>query len=340
VHLNIEKEKMETSITIDILIIRLFSDEANPDEKKKIEEWLGQSAENRKQYADLREIWLSTGIQTNADNYQLEDAIQKFKDQINSKKYRLKNQFNLQQLLKYAAILILILGLPFSYYIGNRNAKSDNSTTTISCAFGDKSSIVLPDSSKVWLNSGSKLTFNADFKSGARKVVLEGEAFFSVSKDKDHPFRVKTKDIDIEVLGTKFNVKAYPDETSVSTTLVEGSLEISSQYENTRIKPDQKLVFSRENKKMTLREIKDTSADTEWKDGRLVFRNESLGELAPKLRRWFDVDIVFADERAKQRRFTGVLERESILEVISYFDLSKYVQCRIQGNKIIIRSEK
>lgn len=339
-HLNIEKEKMETSITIDILIIRLLSGEANADEKKNIEEWLGQSAENRKLYADLREIWLSAGIQANADNYQMEDAILKFRNQISSEKYRLKNQINFQQLLKYAAILILILGLPFSYYIGSRNSKSDNSTTTISCAFGDKTSIVFPDSSKVWLNSGSKLTFNSDFKSGARNVILEGEAFFSVSKDKEHPFRVKTTDIDIEVLGTKFNVKAYPDENSVSTTLVEGSLEISSLYENTRIKPDQKLVFSKVSKKMVLRKIADTSADTEWKDGRLVFRNESLGELAPKLRRWFDVDIVFADERAKQRRFTGVLERESILEVISYFDLSKYVECSIQGNKIIIRSEK
>jgi len=330
---------METPINIDILIIRLFSGEANPDEKKKIEEWLGQSAENRKLYADLREIWLSTGTQSNADNYQLEGAIQKFKDQINSEKYQLKNQFNLRQFLKYAAALILILALPFSYYIGTRNSMSDNSTTTISCAFGDKSSIILPDSSRVWLNSGSKLTFNSDFKSGARKVILEGEAFFSVSKDKEHPFRVKTADIDIEVLGTKFNVKAYPDENSVSTTLIEGSLEISSQYEGTRIKPDQKLVFSKESKKMTLRENKGSSADTEWKDGRLVFRNESLGDLAPKLRRWFDVDIVFADERVKQRRFTGVLERESILEVISYFDLSKYVECSIQGNKIIIKSK-
>ena len=331
---------MKTLSNIDILIIRLFSGEANPDEKKKIEEWLGHSAENKKLYADLREIWLSAGTQSNADNYQLEDAILKFRNQISREKYNLKNQFNLQQFLKYAAILILFLALPFSYYIGTQNAKTDNSTTTISCAFGDKSSIVLPDSSRVWLNSGSKLTFNSDFKNGARIVVLDGEAFFSVSKDKEHPFRVKTTDIDIEVLGTKFNVKAYPEESSVSTTLVEGSLEISSQYENTRIKPDQKLVFSKESKKMVLREISDTTADTEWKDGRLVFRNESLGELAPKLRRWFDIDIVFADERVKQRRFTGVLERESILEVISYFDLSKYVECRIQGNKIIIKSEK
>ena len=331
---------MQNPHTIDILIIRLFSGEVNPDEKKEIQEWLSQSAENRKLYADLREIWLSAGTESNTDNYHLEEAILKFRNQISSEKYQLKNQFNFQRLLKYAAILILILALPFSYYFGTRHAKPDNSTTTISCAFGDKSSIVLPDSSKVWLNSGSTLTFNSDFKSGARKVTLKGEAFFSVAKDRYHPFRVKTNDIDIEVLGTKFNVKAYPEESLISTTLVEGSLEISSPYQNTRIKPNEKLIFSKESKKMDLREMADTIQDIEWKDGRLVFRNESLGELAPKLRRWFDVDIVFADERAKQRRFTGVLERESILEVISYFDLSKYVKCNIQGNKIIIKSEK
>jgi len=330
---------MEKQNSIDILIIRLLSGEANADEKNKIADWLGQSAGNKKLYADLKEIWLSTGTQNNSDNYHLEDAIRNFREQISREKYRLINQINYRQFLKYAAILVLILSLPFSYFLGVRNSGPDNSTTTVSCAFGDKSSIILPDSSRVWLNSGSKLTFNSDFKSGARKVFLEGEAFFSVSKDIEHPFRVKTTDIDIEVLGTKFNVKAYNEENSVSTTLVEGSLEISSQYQHTRIKPDQKLVFSKESKIMALREISDTSADTEWKDGRLVFRDESLAELAPKLRRWFDVDIIFADEPVKKRRFTGVLERESILEVISYFDLSKFVVCRIQGNKIIIKSE-
>ena len=331
---------MENQKNIDLLIIRLFSGEADQVEKKIIEEWLGESAENKKLYADLREIWLSTGIQNNADNYNLEEAILKFRGQISQERYQLKNQFNIRQFLKYAAIFIMVIALPFSYYLGTRNVQTDNSITTISCAFGDKSSIVLPDSSRVWLNSGSKLTFNSDFKGTSRNVTLEGEAFFSVSKDKEHPFRVKTKDIDIEVLGTKFNLKAYPEEINVTTTLVEGSLEISSKTQHTRIKPDQRLVFNKENKKMALLEIKDTSADTEWKDGRLVIRNESLDELAPKLRRWFDVDIVFADEKVKQRRFTGVLERESILEVISYFDLSKYVECRIQGNKIIIESEK
>jgi ferric-dicitrate binding protein FerR (iron transport regulator) len=100
------------------------------------------------------------------------------------------------------------------------------------------------------------------------------------------------------------------------------------------------MIYDKASSKMVLNDVPDTSADTDWKDGRLVFSNESLEELAPKLRRWFDVDIFFADERVMKRRLTGVLKRESILEVISYFDLSKFVECRVQGNKIIIKSEK
>jgi ferric-dicitrate binding protein FerR (iron transport regulator) len=329
---------MENNTDINILLIRLFSGEADSEEKKKIADWLNLSAENKKLYSDLREIWLSSGIASNADDYHLEEAILKFREQISKPKLQRKNPININQILKIAAIFILLLALPFSYYLGTRNDSVDNSITTISCAFGDKSSIVLPDSSRVWLNSGSKLTFSSNFKNG-RKVSLEGEAFFSVSKDKNHPFQVKTSDIEIKVLGTQFNLKAYPDEKSVSTTLVEGSVTISSKYQSTLMKPDQKLVYDKESKKMEVQELTDTAPDTEWKDGRFVFRNESLAELKPKLERWFDVDIVFGDEQVRNRKFTGVLSRESILEAVSYFDLSNFVTCRIEGNKIIINSQ-
>ena len=328
---------MENQTDINILLIRLFSGEADLNEKKRIADWLDLSAENKKLYSDLREIWLSSGIETNADNYDLESAILKFRDRINKDQNIQRKQINLDRFLKYAAILALALLLPFSYYMGTRN-NSDDSITTISCAYGDKSSIVLPDSSRVWLNSGSKLIFSSNFKNG-RKVSLEGEAFFDVSKDKNHPFQVKTADVQIEVLGTKFNLKAYPDEKLVSTTLVEGSVNISSLYGSALMKPDQKLVFDKGSKKMVVQALTDTAPETEWKDGRFVFRNESLAELKPKLERWFDVDIVFGDEQVKNRRFTGVLGRESILEAVSYFDRSNYVSCSIQGNEIIINSQ-
>ncbi|MDD2305181.1 MAG: FecR domain-containing protein [Prolixibacteraceae bacterium] len=328
---------MENQTDINILLIRLFSGEADLNEKKRISDWLDLSAENKKLYSDLREIWLSSGIETNADNYDLESAILKFRDQINKDQNIQRKQINFDWFLKYAAILALALLLPFSYYMGTQN-NSDNSITTISCAYGDKSSIILPDNSHVWLNSGSKLTFNSNFKDG-RKVSLEGEAYFDVAKDKHHPFQVKTADVQIEVLGTKFNLKAYPDEKLVSTTLVEGSVKISSEYQHELMTPDQKMTFDKESKQVTVQELTDTSSETDWKDGRFVFRNETLAELKPRLERWFDVDIVFVDDQVKNRRFTGVLGRESILEAVSYFDRSNYVSCSIQGNKIIINSQ-
>ncbi len=332
-------KNMETNESLHILILRLFSGEADPNEKIKIAEWLELSVENRKLYSDLRDIWLSTGVQNNADQYDLDKAIQQFRDRIHNAEAQLKKEIRfIHFLIKYAAVLILALLLPLSYYLGTHNT-AKQSMTTISCAYGDKSNVLLPDSSRVWLNSGSKLSFNSDFKNGGRNVILEGEAYFSVSKDKEHPFRIRTSEIEIKVLGTQFNVKAYPEEKYVSTTLVEGSLQISSKIEDRLIKPNEKITFDKETGKMTQNKLTDICSEIDWKKGRLVFRNESLEELEPKLERWFDVDIVFADERVKHRKFTGTLERESILEVVSYFELSKYVSCKIQGNKIILKTK-
>jgi ferric-dicitrate binding protein FerR (iron transport regulator) len=201
---------------------------------------------------------------------------------------------------------------------------------------GDKTSIVLPDSSRVLLNSGSTLTFNNNFKSGSRQVFLDGEAFFKVRKSPHNPFRVKTSALELEVLGTEFNMKAYSNEQAITTTLVTGSIKVTdNDYSNSiLIKPNQKLVFSKESQKMKLEEIDDFSPETGWKEGRLVFRNQSLEELEHELERWFDVEIEFADDNVKARRFSGTLERESILEVISYFGRSKYVAYKIEDNVI------
>jgi ferric-dicitrate binding protein FerR (iron transport regulator) len=338
-HHNYENKKMENYESIHLLILRLFSGEADIHEKQKIAEWLELSPDNKKLYLDLREIWLGTGVQSNADQYQLEAAIEQFREHISQVPRRLPGASGVIQFIrKYAALFVLAFTLPIGYYLGTPKYTAQ-SMTTVCCALGDKTNIILPDSTRVWLNSGSRLSFNSDFKSGGRNVQLEGEAYFSVSKDKEHPFTVKTAEIEIRVLGTQFNVKAYPEEKSVSTTLIEGSIQISSPIEKMIIAPDQKMVFSKETQKMSLNRLTDTAPEIDWKRGRLIFRNESLEELEVKLERWFDVDIFLADEQVKHRRFTGTLERESILEVISYFDLSKYVTCNIQGNKIIIKTK-
>jgi ferric-dicitrate binding protein FerR (iron transport regulator) len=308
----------------------LFTGEASPEEKRSIKDWLNLSSENQKLFNDLKEIWLSTGTTNNADKYHLESAIRQFRNKVTNHKKREARKIYILNIVKYAAVALLVLGLPFSYFMGQKNKVEIDTFTTVTCALGDKSMLVLPDSSIVNLNSGSKITFNNNFKKGERQVFLEGEAYFKVTKDKENPFHIKTKEIDIEVLGTEFNLKAYANEETVSTTLIEGSVKVTSQQQITTIKPAQKLVYSSSSKKMKLYELTDTSADTEWKDGRLVFRNETLKDLELKLERWFDVDIELADEAIKNRRYTGNLERESIIEVISYISLAQSVNYKLQ----------
>ena len=314
------------------LIIRLFSGEASPDEKRLVGDWLNHSENNRKMYTDLQEIWLSAGTE---EEYDVKKAIQQFKEKIGKHKTR---TISFTTILKYAAIAILIISLPIVYQLG-RSGNADETFTTITCSLGDKSSIVLPDGSLVNLNSGSKLTFNNNFHDKYRQVSLEGEAFFSVTKNEDVPFIVSANDIRIQVLGTKFNVKAYPDENAVSTTLVEGSVDVKSATQESILKPNQKLVYNKDDQKMVLYNLSDITPEIEWKDGRLVFRNESLEELELKLERWFDVDIEFADEEVKNRRFTGILERESILEAVTYFNYSDKVGYRIKDNEITFYSK-
>lgn len=325
---------MELDEKIQIAIIRLFSDEATSEERHHIQDWVMQSPENMRLYNELKDIWLAAGTIHNSDHYPLEEEIRKFKEMVRLQENSRKRKLIILSALKYAAVFLLVASIPFSYYFGKQKKSAEVTWSTVTCQLGDKSMILLPDSSRVWLNSGSKLTFNNNFTGGNRELQLEGEAYFAVVKDPANPFIVTCGSLSVQVLGTEFNLKAYPDEDQISATLIEGSVNVSGTGNQVVLKPNQKLVYHNESRKMTLHELTDTAPETEWKEGRLVFRNESLRELEHKLERWFDVDIALADEIVREKRYTGILERESILEVMSYFSLAKSVGYRIDGNRV------
>lgn len=321
------------------LLVRLLAGEATTEEKSIINNWLNQHPDNKKLFTDLREIWLTTGVTTNADEYKVDEAIRQFLFKTRFLTANSHRTFSLSRFLQYAAIFLLALAIPFSWWYARQTAPADESFTTIVCPFGDKSHVILPDSSQVWLNSGSKLTFNNNFTSGSRSLFLEGEAYFMVTKDESNPFVVTTPTLAVEVLGTEFNLKAYPDEDFSAVTLVTGSLMVKNKVHSAMVVPGQRLLYETESHAVTVENLSDLAPETEWINGRLVFRNQSLGELELKLERWFDVEIEFADDMVKARRFSGTLERESILEVISYFGLSQYVDYSISGNTITFYSE-
>lgn len=330
---------MQTEESIHELIVQLFSGEAGKEEKSKLEVWLNKEPGNRKLFSDLKEIWLSSGVENNPDGYDSERAIRDFRRRISFQEGNAPRRKFPVKLMQYAAIVILALMLPATYYFAKHSGTTADSMTTIACAAGDKTTVVLPDSSRVFLNSGSELVFNNNFKSGSREVRLNGEAYFVVKKDPRHPFNVRTSHLRVQVLGTEFNLAAYSDEAQITTTLVTGSVEIKSGNESVRIEPNQKAIFDKAAGAIRVEGLKDVAQETQWKDGRFVFRNRSLAEMELQLERWFDVEIEFADEQVKDRRFTGTVEHESILEVISYFGRSNYVGYKINANQITFYSK-
>ena len=319
---------------------KYLTNEATGSEKEEFYKKLRENSDLERDFVNVLRLWdLASISKTFSPSKRKEQLFEILWRKIHNRHN--KGRKLIYSIIPYAAIFILLIAFSFfAYYLGYHNSGRQNgSYTTISCAAGDKSSVLLPDSTKVCLNSGSKLVFKNNFGNRKREVHLMGEAFFEVKQNKKNPFVVNANDIEVEVLGTRFNVKAYPEDAKITSTLLEGGLYVSSDSQSASLSPGQKVIFNKNTRKMDLIVLEDTDPDTEWKDGRLIFRNQSLADLEHMLERWFDVDIEFADELVKTRRFTGILERESILEAVSYFGKSDYVEYRIDRNEITFYSE-
>ena len=222
---------------------------------------------------------------------------------------------------------------------------------------GSKSKLELPDGTQVWLNGNSKLTVgDGPFGSTSREVYLSGEAFFDVAKNEKVPFRIHTGTIDITVLGTAFNVKAYPGEKNVETSLVRGLIEITTHHDPDRkiiLKPNEKIIIPTDTTKAGVRSTPTIAssvyaitaleqgksgilADTVWMQRKLEFDNEPFSELAPKMEVWFDIRIRFGSEAVKNKRFSGVIEKETLEETLKDLRLSAPFTYSLKGNELLI----
>ncbi|TKG93921.1 DUF4974 domain-containing protein [Puteibacter caeruleilacunae] len=198
--------------------------------------------------------------------------------------------------------------------------------------------LTLSDGTKVWLNSASKLKYPVNFIKKQRIVELEGEAFFEVAKDSIHPFIVKTRDQEIRVLGTQYNVSAYADDIIVKTTLVEGSVEVrlNNTTENYLLKPSEQLVLNRETKQCETRVV-DTDTFISWKNGEYFFVNQPLHEIFKVLSRWYDFQPIFIKEEAKTARFTGSLHRQTKLNtILEIIEKTQNLKIEVHEKNLII----
>lgn len=223
-----------------------------------------------------------------------------------------------------------------------KNSKSDQlAYNELKIPFGQKFQIILSDGTKIHLNSGSSLKFPISFIEGHyRKVYLTGEAYFEVTKDKSHPFIVQSSDMNVKVLGTKFNVTAYKEDQVINTVLVEGSVQVfekNTPNQKSILVPGEKASWIKSNNEVTIRKV-DVSEYTAWIDGQLIFRSLPFRKIAQKLERTYNVSIINNNKGLENEVFSATFNQdidkvENILLYLSKIYRFTYI---IKDNVIII----
>lgn len=239
-------------------------------------------------------------------------------------------------------------------------AKLNTRVSEIATKNGSNTQLKLPDGSVVWLNAGSKLNYDKINDTGLREVYLTGEGFFDIVKNPRRPFIIHTSSIDIKVLGTKFNVKAYPDDKTVETSLIRGSVEVTVKNrpeEKYLLKPNQKLVLMNEAyvektaaehpalpakaPVIFIRQLSyikgDTAAvETSWVRNKLVFEDEPFADMAKRMGRWYDVEFEFRNKTIEEERINVAFDGETLVQALDYLKLIARFNYKVEGKKVMI----
>jgi transmembrane sensor len=358
----------------DELLVKYLTGSANEEEREDALNWIHQSEANQLHFDQLRDIYEASKTAQPSASYKTDLSWEKVKSMYYKRRFNgLKETKNnnrlyyIRQILKYAALILLLImiGIPGIRFLGKTAINNEQQVwTAIEAPLGSKSFVTLSDGSKVWLNAGSKLKYPNSFGKKRREVFLEGEAYFDVVKSKTTQFVVRTGYINIKVLGTEFNVKAYPEENTIQTTLVRGLItingdpskpagpkediykqpnqsltfiknpEIHEPEKDTRRKPDVKSEQRKED--LVLLPEVDPAIYTSWKDNRWKIQGESLFDLTVKLERRYNVKFQFNSESLREYKFTGILRDETLEQILNLMKLSAPIEYSIRDNTVIL----
>ncbi len=227
---------------------------------------------------------------------------------------------------RIAAILLLplIISTGALSYLYTQQLKQVDTVSYLEAlsAPGIVTQVLLPDSSKVWLNAGSSLRYPSRFTEKERHVQLSGEGYFEVQSDKEHPFYVSLDNgIKVKAHGTKFNINAYKEDRVVETTLETGLVDVISASRTVLLKPNEQVCYDKEDGHFAISSV-NIEEKTAWKEGKLVFRNATLEEVVKKLSRRYNIDIVLHRESQKDYKFRATFSSENITQILDYLRIA------------------
>jgi transmembrane sensor len=308
---------------IEKLIVRYLNGNCTREEHLEFKDWLDESTDHVKEFLSLKDIWDTS--ESTVDRT-IEHLALFYKNLYNkSKKSRIV------WIKSFSAIAaVLLLGLIITVLVPSNSNNPPENLQVFSVPLGSRSKIMLADGTEINLNSGSELKYSSAYISGNRVVSLIGEGFFKVKSDPGHLFIVKTKDFDIQVTGTKFNVCSYADDDYSAATLAQGKIDLQMKGTSQilSIKPGEKLQMNRETRKYSLTNA-DVEAEIAWKDGEFIFRKIPFPDLLQRLERWYDVKLHYSDAELQSFAFTGRFKnQETIWQVLDALKLTSPIGYR------------
>ena len=329
---------------IDELIANYLTEGLDKNALDELKTWIAASAENQQYFIRQREIWFSAVSREAASVYDKDKAFENFRNRVESQKEiqsTSRRGFSLSALWRYAAVVAIIIAVGcISYWQGEVNVKDTFADISVEAPLGSKTKLYLPDGTLVWLNAGSRMTYSQGFGVDNRKVELEGEGYFEVKRNEKIPFFVKTKDLQLQVLGTKFNFRDYPEDDEVVVSLLEGKVGLNNLLREEKeavLSPDERAVLNKANGLLTVESVTASNA-SQWTDGYLFFDEELLPDIAKELERSYNVKIHIANDSLKTFRFYGnfVRREQNIQEVLEALASTEKMQYKIEERNITI----
>lgn len=304
------------------LITSYLSGNISPKDRQTLTDWINEDEQHWTDFQHIKNIWAVSHPSFSPDTINANKAFEKVTHAINRQKWY--NHRFIITFERVAAILILPLVIAYFYSLTLHNDSRPLVTQQeVFCPFGAKTEILLPDSSKVWLNSGSSLKYPVSFTTKERKVFLQGEAFFEVQSDKQHPFIVSVENgINVTATGTAFDVEAYKSDSIVAVTMVDGKVNVNmNTAPPISLTVGERIIYNK--KSYAIKKSKtNPSKWCSWKDGTLIFRDDPLSEVFKRLGRIYNVDIVIKDKAIARQLYRATFEQESFDEILELLKLS------------------
>jgi transmembrane sensor len=377
--MSIITRKMQDNI--NDLITRILSGESSPQDNLDLISWLNQSQENIDEFYGKERVLNAINVIFAQEKFNEKAAYGQFIENIDGLRPKQSNNSGAKRLffrtMQWAAIGLLLIGFGslLFYFINDQSSQMGANEYELIVPVGSRGNLILTDGTSVWLNAGSRLSYSKNFGKNDRSVYLEGEGYFEVERESKYPFTVIASEVEVTALGTSFNIKSYPDEDVIQTTLVSGSINVNrigqrNTEKGLTLEPNQQLTYYRETRQLSISAVNDEKdihkkgeqeetrriADvnlprailskvtnpeifTSWKDNRLILDDEPFESLAIKLERRFGTTIIIKDEDIRKRRFKGSFDEITMEQALTALQFVSPFHYSIENDTIYISSK-